>query len=299
MTISIVTSWRERRAREFRRDGVDEARARRSRQDVTIEIVIGARRVVLGVAHVRVTPRPGSASRRSTSAARRGNDADVSDAEDDSARADDDFGRHVLARTPRARVSVETASTPGAQRRLRSRRRLRPGLERGRRTGNRPRARRRSGGRRRGFRRLRADSPLFSRRGPTRGVPSRRRRLARRLSRLGFLSPSRLHEVRGDGVARGRVSIRARTARRSASRTRRRRRPSWTIRRRARGTGRCTRCWRASHPRGRRRSRPGKRHRRGETARFRRARDGGSGRDAARDPYAFTAEIRRILDAVR
>ena len=34
-----------------------------------------------------------------------GSDADVSDAEDDSARAEDDFDRHVLARTPRARVS--------------------------------------------------------------------------------------------------------------------------------------------------------------------------------------------------
>ena len=128
----------------------------------------------------------------------RGSDADVSDAEDDSARADDDFDRHVLARTPRARDFVETASTPGA--RDASRPGTSPSGLNARRT-NEPRARRRSGGRRRGFRRLRADSPLFSRRGPTRGVPSRRRRLARRLSRLGFLSPSRLPRLPGRGAA--------------------------------------------------------------------------------------------------
>ena len=197
-------------------------------------------------------------------------------------------------RERRARGFVETASTPGAQRRLRVPGRLRPVLERGGGRTNRARdaVREEGGGAFVVCERIRRSSRGADRR----EASPREGGLARRCRASVSFRPRRLHEVRGDGVA-ARVN-RARTARRSASRTRRRRRPSWTIRRRARGTGRCTRCWRASHPRGTTVSPGEKASARGNGSISTREMED-PGRDAARDPYAFTAEIRRILDAVR
>ena len=216
----------------------------------------------------------GRASRSSTSRADPGgNDADVSDAEDDSARAEDDFDRHVLARTPRARVSSR-------RRRRRRSGRLRPGASPSvwaRRRTNEPRARRRSGGRRRAFvvcERIRRSSRDADRReaSPREGDASRD--VCR--ASVSF-RPRRLHEVRGDGVARD--ACQSEPGRRVVRRAEReddvvlpgRFGVARVGRAAAQGVGELlTRG-------GRRRSRPGKWHRRGETARFRRARDGGFG----------------------
>ena len=207
-----------------------------------------------------------------------GSDADVSDAEDDSARADDDFDRHVLARTPRARVSsrrrrrraLRDASTSrdvsvgfwNATADERARDRARDAV------------REEGGGAFVVCERIRRSS-----RGADRREASPREGDASRDVCRASVSfrPRRLHEVRGDGVARD--ACQSEPGRRVVRRAEReddvvlpgRFGVARVGRAAAQGVGELlTRG-------GRRRSRPGKRHRRGETARFRRARDGGSG----------------------